>query len=205
MNSERKKILSRVRTALVDAPPPPARSIDPPAGDARGRAEMVDVFASRARDYHATVQLIARSGIGRAVESVCSRHRVRRAVVPPGLPSGWCLPGERYAVDRGLTARELDGYDAVVTACRVGIAQTGTLVLDHAPDQGRRAISLVPDLHVCVIDDSQIVWSVPEAFAHFGATSALTWISGPSATADIEFERVEGVHGPRRLEILVVS
>jgi L-lactate dehydrogenase complex protein LldG len=133
-------------------------------------------------------------------------------VVPDGLDSGWLsgLGGVDMHVDsRGtpLSAVELDGIDAVVTAARVAVAETGTIVLDGEPDQGRRAISLVPDVHVCVVRTDQVVQTVPEAVRLLGAESArpLTWISGPSATSDIELDRVEGVHGPRTLHVVLVS
>ena len=120
-----------------------------------------------------------------------------RTVVPPGL--GLDLPGA--VVDDGFSATELDAFDAVVTRARVGIAETGTIVLDHQPDQGRRAITLVPDLHVCIVDAGQVVADVPDAIALLDPARPLTWISGPSATSDIELDRVEGVHGPRTLHV----
>jgi L-lactate dehydrogenase complex protein LldG len=107
--------------------------------------------------------------------------------------------------DDGLSPADLDGMDAAVTRARLGIAETGTIVLDHGPGQGRRAITLVPDHHVCVVEAGQVVADVPDAIAALDASRPLTWVSGPSATSDIELDRVEGVHGPRRLHVIVVG
>jgi L-lactate dehydrogenase complex protein LldG len=130
-------------------------------------------------------------------------RRITRVLVPPGLPDGWCPGG--VPDEPGFTPYDLDGFDAVVTASAGACAQTGTIALDGSPDQGRRAITLVPDVHVCVVRADQVVETVPELVARLEATRPTTFISGPSATSDIELERVEGVHGPRNLIVVLVS
>jgi L-lactate dehydrogenase complex protein LldG len=123
-------------------------------------------------------------------------------LVPPGLPDGWCPDG---VPDRAFTPAELDGFAAVVTGCAAACAETGTIALDGSPDQGRRALTLVPDVHVCVVRADQVVHTVPELIAALTPDRPLTFISGPSATSDIELERVEGVHGPRTLIVVLVQ
>ena len=126
-----------------------------------------------------------------------------RVLVPPGLPEGWCPDG--VADEPGFTPLDLDGFAAVVTASAASCAQTGTIALDGSPDQGRRAITLVPDVHVCVVRADQVVETVPELIARLEPTRPTTFISGPSATSDIELERVEGVHGPRTLIVVLAA
>jgi L-lactate dehydrogenase complex protein LldG len=129
-------------------------------------------------------------------------------LVPPGLDEEWlAATGVARVADRAeSTPEELDRVDSVVTACAVAIAETGTIVLDGSPDQGRRRITLVPDHHICVVRvPAQVVSSVPLALERLDPARPLTWISGPSATSDIELDRVEGVHGPRTLEVILVG
>lgn len=130
-------------------------------------------------------------------------------IVPAGLPASFLSGGLDTVQDSGQDHRSLGTFGAVLTTCAVAIAETGTVVLDHGPGQGRRALTLVPDHHVCVVYESQVVDSMPEGIAALGAAvragRPLTMISGPSATSDIELSRVEGVHGPRRLDIVLVS
>jgi L-lactate dehydrogenase complex protein LldG len=145
---------------------------------------------------------MAKSQLARLVEEVAGGGRIG---VPPGIPIAWRPTGA--VEDYGLTAHELDGLDGVLTGCTVAIAETGTLVLAAGPTEGRRALTLVPDLHICVVYTGQIVETVPEAFALLRGLERrpLTFVSGPSATSDIELKRVEGVHGPRTLVVLIVD
>ena len=193
MSDARAEILARVRAATATAP---AVSYAAPAPSSRPGS--VDLFVARVEDYKAVVERCAAADLADRVAAAVEGCSV---VVPPGL--GVDLPGA--VVDHGLTAMELDALDAVVTEATVGIAETGTIVLDHRPGQGRRAITLVPDRHVCIVRADQVVADVPDAVALLDPTRPLTWISGPSATSDIELSRVEGVHGPRHLHVILVE
>ena len=208
MTGSREQILGRIASALRDGERTPAP--DHEYGAAASLPDVADLFAERVADYRAVVERVDEDGIAPAVAAVLGG--TRRVVVPPGLPREWVAALDRVEVvtdDGSLPAGELDRLDGVVTAAALGVAVTGTIVLDHGPDQGRRALSLVPDLHVCVVRESQLVGDVPEAVAQLreavAAGRPLTWISGPSATSDIELERVEGVHGPRTLHVLLVA
>lgn len=195
MSDARTEILARVRAALADVSP----AVQVPAAPRVAVVDdLVGLFCERVEDYRATVSRCSAADLPALVGSAVEGLGV---VVPDGL--GLAVPGS--VVDDGLSAAELDAIGAVVTAARVGIAETGTIVLDHAADQGRRAISLVPDVHVCIVREDQVVADVPDAITLLDPGRPLTWISGPSATSDIELTRVEGVHGPRTLHVIVVS
>jgi len=194
--NSRDEILARVRAATAGATAAEARR--PARPTARPGAEVVDLFIERVADYRAVVERCAGDEVEERIATVLAG---RLAVLPEGL--GYDVPGA--IVDDGLTAAELDAIDAVVTLAAVGIAETGTIVLDHGPGQGRRALTLVPDTHLCVIRADQVVPDVPDAVALLDPRRPSTWISGPSATSDIELRRVEGVHGPRTLYVLVVA
>ena len=210
--SAREDVLSRVRTALSGARPPGPVLRDYRTTGALPTAELLDLLVDRLVDYKAGVHRTDEAGLPGAVAAAVAAGLTARAagqprlVVPPGLPPAWTagLDAE-IVVDDGLSALELDALQGVVTAASVAVAETGTFVLDGSPDQGRRAITLVPDLHVCVLFAGQVVATVPEAVALLDPTRPLTWVSGPSATSDIELVRVEGVHGPRTLEVVLVS
>lgn len=200
MGDARAQILGRVRAALAATEPDPTPVHSPPGARPD---DLVERFADRVADYRATVVRCAPDGLADAVAGALPEGA--RVVVPPGLPEALRAALGGAVVDDGLSAAELDRTDAVVTTCRLAIAETGTIVLDHEPDQGRRVITLVPDRHVCVVRADQVVADVPEAVAALDPRRALTWISGPSATSDIELDRVEGVHGPRQLHVVVVG
>ena len=218
MASARETILFRIRRATRDVPEgerPEDVSVERGyrTEDESPREEIVERFAERVAEYEATVHRVKTDKLPRAIEEALRRRNVKRLVVPPYLPNEWIPEGVetlRDAARPRLTKEELDGSDGVLTGCSLGIAQTGTIVLDSGRAQGRRALTLLPDYHLCVIREDQIVGLVPEAFAKLEETvkaegRAITFISGPSATSDIELDRVEGVHGPRTLEVLIVG
>lgn len=209
----REEVLRRIRSAIAptgDRPRPVPRDYRTTAEYAPGSDDAIARFVDRLEDYGARVTHATEAELATVlVDVLADDHRV---VLPAGSSIEWraaCTLGERDVVVDGrpatLSPAELDAIDAVVTACRVAVAETGTIVLDGSPDQGRRAITLVPDHHVAVVRTTQVVASVPEALARLEPTRPLTFISGPSATSDIEFDRVEGVHGPRRLDVVILS
>ncbi|GGU21368.1 LutC/YkgG family protein [Lentzea flava] len=192
MASAREEILARIRNAKVPAAQPVVR------GYHREGPGGVELFAERVADYRAVVHVV--SNVPEALTSL----RGKRIVAPAGVPEEWLIEGVTW-LREPLSIEELDQADGVLTGCAVAIADTGTIVLDGGEAQGRRALTLLPDYHVCVVRADQIAASVPEALQRLEPTRPLTFISGPSATSDIELSRVEGVHGPRTLEVLVVD
>lgn len=191
----RDDILDRIRRATRDAGPVVVHRDYLKADEERGSLELL---VDRLEDYKAVVHRVSASQVNRSLE-VILRGRV---VAPAGFPRDW-LANIDWVSDDQLTTLELDALDGVVTTCAVAIAETGTIVLDAGPGQGRRALTLVPDLHVVVVQADQVVATVRQALARLDPTRPQTWISGPSATSDIELQRVEGVHGPRRLEVVL--
>lgn len=209
--SSRDVILGRVRAALADVGDDDA-PVERGYWDVHGERtpeQTADLLAENLADYRAHVHRCAEADLAATIAGLLRERGVRRYVAPDGVPEAWlarCAEAERVSDAGPLTARELDAVDAVVTGCALAIAETGTIVLDAGPDQGRRALTLVPDHHVCVIRvPDQVVDSVPRALPRLDPTRPLTWISGPSATSDIELDRVEGVHGPRVLDAVLVS
>ncbi|GCD41145.1 LutC/YkgG family protein [Streptomyces paromomycinus] len=212
--SSRDVVLARVRRALADVPRGEGYEDVPVPRDylrVHGRRtpeERVTLLAERLAEYRALVHHCAGDEVHLLVMRLLAEHGTQHVLVPPGLDPRWIAAADPVRIhDRAAsTARELDAVDSVVTGCAVAVAETGTIVLDGSPDQGRRRISLVPDHHICVVRvPDQVVDSVPEALERLDPSRPLTWISGPSATSDIELDRVEGVHGPRKLEVVLLS
>ena len=215
-STAREQILGRIRAALRDVPSNEQPQdvvvpLDYRRSETVPREEVVERFVERIAEYKVNVQRVDEASLPAAIAAACTARNVRHLVIPTDLPGQW-LPGgvELLHDDNTLTNEQLDTSDGVLTGCALGIAQTGTIVLDDGAHQGRRAITLVPDYHLCVVYEEQIVGLVPEAIA--GLRDAvlrhrrpITFISGPSATSDIELNRVEGVHGPRTLDVLVVG
>ena len=210
MTSARAEILERVRAtndATASLTPTPR---DYRQADERSRDELVALFCERLRDYNANVQYVRLPDVPGAIGAAASRHRARRIVIPAQIPNEWRPPELELIPDESLTPHELDQLDGVITGCTVAIAETGTIALSAGPHEGRRLLTLVPDMHICVVRAEQIVATVPEAMAQLGpvvreSRRPVTLISGPSATSDIELQRVEGVHGPRKLIVVVIQ
>jgi L-lactate dehydrogenase complex protein LldG len=215
--SAREEVLARVRAALADVvQPDPA--LDVPIVWEYGRPtampDVLERFVETVIDYRAVVRRVPEAGIPDAIAALLAEYGVTSMVLPAGVDAGWrqAVLAAGVAIhedDPPLSRAELNAIDGVLTASRVSIAETGTIVLDHRDDQGRRALSLVPDLHLCVVRADQVVSDVPEAVARLqesiDAGRPLTWISGGSATSDIELDRVEGVHGPRTLLVILAE
>ena len=217
MATEKETILWRVRRATEDVPEG-ERPEDVPVErgyrkeDDAPRDEIVARFAENVAEYEATVHRVDEADLPARVTEILEGRGLNKLVVPPLLPEAWIPGGVEVLRDARprLTDEELDSADGVLTGCALGISQTGTIVLDAGPGQGRRALTLLPDYHLCVVREEQVVGLVPEAFARLEELvkdegRAVTFVSGPSATSDIELNRVEGVHGPRALEVLIVG
>jgi len=213
MATAKETILWRIRRATRNVPEDVTVVRGYRKEDTAAREEIVERFAESVAEYEATVRRIKTDELSGAIEEALARRGVKRLVIPPYLPKEWIPEGIetlRDAARPRLTNEELDASDGVLTGCALGIAQTGTIVLDSGRAQGRRALTLLPDYHLCVVREDQIVGLVPEAFAKLEGTvknegPAITFVSGPSATSDIELDRVEGVHGPRTLEVLIAG
>lgn len=216
MSASKEKILNRIREALgenagFDDQIIP-RNFKQTAS--LGITAKVQLFSERVREYKAEVELIKKDTISRKIREICDKENIHKLVTPDGLDEKWLTEIESFVTlltdSPQLSKDELNDSDAVITGCYTGVAQTGTIVLDSGPGQGRRVLTLLPDFHICVIDESQIVEIFPEAIQQLdevvkSSGRPITMISGPSATSDIELDRVEGVHGPRKLHVIVVE
>ena len=203
----RAEILARIRTAL-------STGAGAPAGIPRGyltgtgmtTPALIELLTERLHDYGTSVRRCPADGVAQAVREALAERGARRIVLPPGLILDGAGPdGVEFLADDGLSPDALDATDGVITTAALAIAETGTIVLDGGPGQGRRALSLVPDYHLCILHASQIVGIVPQALERLEPGRPCTWISGPSATSDIELDRVQGVHGPRTLEVILAG
>lgn len=218
MSSAKEEMLQRIKSALRNVPSdetPDDITVD------RGyyqkgelsKSERIDLFVERAGEYKATVKRVKIGEIKNHIAEACNRQNAKEIAVPEGFDKSWLPDNIRPHFDdpkEPLSHEELDQVDGVISTCALAVAQTGTIILDAGAGQGRRVLSLLPDYHLCIVMEDQIVELIPEGFEHFNSIikkdgPPITFISGPSATSDIELSRVEGVHGPRRLDILVVG
>jgi L-lactate dehydrogenase complex protein LldG len=213
--SAREELLARIATAHRAAPPPevPYEAIERAyrTDSDRNPHVLTELLVDRLIDYRAVVRRCSADDLAGTIASALSERGTPTVVVPTGLDQSWLAETQTaIRVDGGsaedqLSVAELDATDGVITGCAVAIAETGTLILDGSVDQGRRVITLIPDYHLCVVLPDQIVADVPQALRRLTPTRPLTMISGPSATSDIELNRVEGVHGPRTLEVIIAD
>jgi len=208
--SSREAILAKVRRAIGDPGADGAMrySALPRAYIRAGRLtteEKIALMVDRLREYDAQVVEAAPGAVPQAIAAQLAESGRRSFVVPPAIPAAWCVPGFEWKTDQGMSTAEIEKVEGVVTASFCGIADSGTIVLHHSASEGRRIISLLPDWHLCVVRASDIVETLPEYFGRCTEPPELaTYISGPSATADIEMTRIKGVHGPRFLHVVLV-
>ncbi|WP_433532279.1 LutC/YkgG family protein [Micromonospora sp. CA-263727] len=198
--SSRDLVLGRLRAALASGGPAP---VQVPRDYRSGGTLDLDRLVERLTDYRAHVHRVPETAVADTIADILPAGAT--IVVPPGLPPAWLPPTVTALTDDGLDIGQIDAADGVVTGAAVAVAETGTVVLDGSPDQGRRVLSLLPDRHVCVLRADQVVAAVPQALARLSPHRPLTWISGPSATSDIELSRVEDVHGPRNLHVVLLT
>ncbi|MGZ4187027.1 MAG: LutC/YkgG family protein [Solirubrobacteraceae bacterium] len=198
----RDEVLARVRSAIAGAPAP---ALDVPRDYLMRSDDGVETFIDRLHHYQAQTHRTAASNLDETVRSILDDRGVRRMALPDGIPDEWVDHLEPLRDEPPLDAHTLDQADGVLTTCAVAIAQSGTIILDGGPGMGRRILTLVPDYYLCVVRADQLVGSLPEAIEKLEPTRPLTFVSGPSATVDIEMVRVRGVHGPRRLEVIIAD
>jgi L-lactate dehydrogenase complex protein LldG len=215
VSGARQEILGRIRSALADVPAAEQPDDVPVERGYRRRGELgvearIELLAERLRDYHAEVRTVGPDRVGEAAAEACAHWGLTEVVVPPELEAAWRPANVEVLEDRGLDPAELDRIGGALTGCAAVIAETGTLLLDGRGACGRRVITLVPDHHICVVTVDQVLDSVPEGVAALARAviddhAPVTLVSGPSASSDIELSRVEGVHGPRHLLVLIAG
>ncbi|MDS1269201.1 LUD domain-containing protein [Lipingzhangella sp. LS1_29] len=215
MTEARIEILNRLRSALADVPDrerPEDVTVTRDYAQAGAGSpglrdtELVDRLQERIEGYQASVRRVGSADLASAIAAALEQRSARRVAVPDDLPGSWLArTGCELLPSTRLSHATLEAVDGVVTGCAVAVAETGTIVLDSGVAQGRRELTLLPDYHLCVVRHDQIVSGIPHALTRLDPRRPLTWISGPSATSDIEMHRVEGVHGPRTLEVLIVT
>jgi L-lactate dehydrogenase complex protein LldG len=211
----RSEILSAIQSAIGRTPDPATAERDYQTiprtylkQSTLSQAQTIALLAERLLDYNAHVHSCPRGELPQGIAAALNQHDAHQVLIPPDLPPTFLPPGFDLTPDHNdFSPLELDRFDAAVTLCTLGIAETGTLILQRLPGQGRRAVTLVPDLHLCILHTADVVATVPEAFARLAAQAAqpLTFVSGPSATADIEMTRIKGVHGPRQLHVFLLA
>lgn len=209
MSEARAEILKRIADAIGPSPAEQPAIRDYRFAGSLTVDKRVELFCARVGEYRAQVHRVAEADLAERISSICAARGATSLVVPSGVPAAWRGANLELVDDHGLSPRELDRVDGVLTGCTAAIAETGTIILTAGPLEGRRALSLVPDLHLCIVREAQIVELFPEALALIASygleRQPITFISGPSATSDIELSRVEGVHGPRSLVVLVAK
>jgi L-lactate dehydrogenase complex protein LldG len=203
MSGAKQEILKRVRAALGQAEPP----VLPLRNYRQGGLVSLADFIEKLLDYNAGVYRCSPDGIAAMVAHAMENRAKRSLLIPPGLPSAWLPAGRDFIRDRGLDYDMIDRSEGALTACTAAISMTGTIILTHSETEGRRALTLIPDYHLCIVRADQVVETVPEGIRRLRdlRTRPITTISGPSATADIEMTRIKGVHGPRTLDVILVE
>jgi L-lactate dehydrogenase complex protein LldG len=208
MSDAKATMLGRIRRALHGTAPAPNITRDYIQHDERPQPDIRNDLVERLRDYRAQINRVSEDELPAAIATACSTYAIQHLALPADIPALWVPPTVEAKRDAPpLSHAELDACEGVLTGCAFAIAQTGTIMLDGGNLQGRRALSLVPDVHLCVVRAAQVVGLVPEGIVRLALqpTRPITFISGPSATSDIELSRVEGVHGPRTLHIFLVE